>query len=84
MQNILVTGANRGIGLALVEEYLAAGDARIYATCRNPQAAEALSALADANPQRLRILQLDVDDEASIARAVSTLAGRNRQPGHPH
>lgn len=75
MQNILITGANRGIGLALVEEYLSAGDARVYATCRNPDAAAALSALADANPNHLRILQLDVDDEASIKRVVNAIAG---------
>ncbi|MYD10922.1 MAG: SDR family oxidoreductase [Chloroflexi bacterium] len=74
MQNILITGANRGIGYALVEEYLSQSDARVYATCRNPDDAAALNALADANPDRLRILQLDVDDEASIARAVGAVA----------
>lgn len=76
MQNILITGANRGIGLALVEQYLSAGGShRVYATCRNPEGAEALNALAEANPERLRVLQLDVDDEASIERAVSDIAG---------
>ncbi len=74
MQNILITGANRGIGLALVEQYLAAGSSRVYATCREPDAAAALHALADANPENLRILQLDVDDEASIQRAVSLVS----------
>lgn len=74
MQNILITGANRGIGYALVEEFLTQSDARVYATCRKPEAATALSALADANPERLRILQLDVDDEASIERAATAIA----------
>ena len=54
MQNILITGANRGIGLALVEEYLAQGGSRVYATCRNPEDAEVLRALADANSENLR------------------------------
>lgn len=75
MQNILITGANRGIGFALVEQFLSQDGNRIYATCRNPDRAEALSALADANPNHLRILQLDVDDEASIKRAVNAIAG---------
>ncbi len=74
MQNILITGANRGIGLALVEQYLAAGGYRVFASCRNPDAASALNALAEANPQTLRILQLDVDDEASIKRAVDAIS----------
>lgn len=74
MQNILITGANRGIGLALVEQYLAAGGYRIFASCRNPDAAAALNAMAEANPETLRILQLDVDDEASIKRAMDAIS----------
>lgn len=74
MQNILITGANRGIGLALVEQYLAAGGYRVFASCRNPDAASALNAMAEANPETLRILQMDVDDETSIKRAVDTVS----------
>ena len=74
MQNILITGANRGIGLALVEEYLSAGSSRVYATCRNPEGAQALNSLAQASPEDLQILQLDVNDAASIERAVSAIA----------
>lgn len=36
MANIVITGANRGIGFALVKAYLIGGN-RIYAFCRNPQ-----------------------------------------------
>ncbi|MEW9796779.1 SDR family oxidoreductase [Alteromonas sp. CYL-A6] len=32
--NVVITGGNRGIGLALVNYYLARGD-KVYATCRN-------------------------------------------------
>ena len=32
--NVVITGGNRGIGLALVKQYKAKG-ATVYATCRN-------------------------------------------------
>ena len=44
-ETVLVTGANRGIGLALVERFLATGR-RIYAACRSPESA------AGARPSR--------------------------------
>ena len=34
MKNVVITGANRGIGLALVQHYCAKGD-RVWALCRN-------------------------------------------------
>jgi NAD(P)-dependent dehydrogenase (short-subunit alcohol dehydrogenase family) len=40
MTYILITGANRGLGLALVELCLARGD-HIFAGCRNPDQADA-------------------------------------------
>ena len=73
MQNILITGANRGIGLALTKEYLAKGDSRVFASCRNPAGAAELGALAETNFERLRVLQMDVTDEASINRAADAL-----------
>lgn len=63
----LVTGANRGIGRALVDQLLAAGAARIYAAVRDPAAVAALSRL-DA---RVRPIVLDVTDGAQIDSAVS-------------
>jgi NAD(P)-dependent dehydrogenase (short-subunit alcohol dehydrogenase family) len=70
MENILITGSNRGIGLALVEAYLARSNTHLIATCRNPEEATELQALAQKNPDRLTILALDVNDEATI-EAVS-------------
>ena len=46
-QVALVTGANRGIGKAVVEALLARGAAKVYAGARKP---ETLAALAAAHP----------------------------------
>ncbi|MCC5840800.1 MAG: SDR family oxidoreductase [Opitutales bacterium] len=73
-----ITGANRGIGLALTEALLAA-DHSVVATCRNPQKAGQLHALGKAHPHRLRILPLDVTDDASVDSLAATLI-RDRLP----
>ena len=44
MKTVLVTGANRGMGLEFVKQYLDRG-ARVIATCRRPAEAEALTKL---------------------------------------
>lgn len=71
---VLLTGASRGIGLDIVRALLGRGH-RTLATCRHPDAAAALSALA-ADDDRLEILALDVGDAASVAGLAATLEGR--------
>jgi NAD(P)-dependent dehydrogenase (short-subunit alcohol dehydrogenase family) len=65
----LVTGANRGIGRALVEALLARGAAKVYAAARGP---EALVGLAHADVRVIPI-RLDVTVPADI-QAASELA----------
>ena len=42
MASVLITGANRGIGLELARQYAADGW-RVHACCRNPAGAEFIS-----------------------------------------
>lgn len=62
MHRFVVTGANRGIGLEMVRQLLARGDA-VEATARVPEAATALMELAS---DRLRIHRCDVQSDESV------------------
>lgn len=61
---VLITGANRGIGLEFVRE-MADRDWNVVATVRDPAAAKELRALAAAHPGVI-IEKLDVTDQAAI------------------
>ncbi|MDE2271103.1 MAG: SDR family oxidoreductase [Xanthomonadaceae bacterium] len=77
MQRCLVTGANRGLGLAFVGQLLERG-ARVLACCRDPARANVLGALAAAHGDRLAIHGLDVADPDAIA-ALPNAAARHLQ-----
>lgn len=65
----LVTGANRGIGKAIVEALLQAGASRVWAGARR---VDELAALKAAYGERLEVLRLDVTREGDIAAAAQT------------
>jgi NAD(P)-dependent dehydrogenase (short-subunit alcohol dehydrogenase family) len=67
----LVTGANRGIGKAIVEALVARGAAKVYAAARKP---ETLATLVAESKGRVVALGLDVTDDAQV-RAAATAAG---------
>jgi len=69
MANVVITGANRGIGLALVRRYVEAGDS-VLALCRSVQAAEKLSALAADSGGRVTLGTIDISDASSVAAAA--------------
>jgi len=61
----LVTGGQRGLGKAFVQELLDRGAARVYATARSPKPSD---------DQRIVPVTLDVTDPASVAE-LAALAG---------
>jgi NAD(P)-dependent dehydrogenase (short-subunit alcohol dehydrogenase family) len=61
-KTVLVTGANRGLGRALVDEALARGAKRVFATARRPIVVP---------DERVTPLVLDVTDAAQIRTAVA-------------
>ena len=71
MSNVLITGSNRGIGLALTRLYAQRGDT-VFACCRTPTKADELQALA--SNHSVDVVALDVGDEGSVAALASHLA----------
>ena len=65
MNTVLITGANRGIGLEFARQYAADGW-QVVACCRQPQQAEALNRLADQYKDQFSIHRLDVRELAEI------------------
>ncbi|MEL6307263.1 MAG: SDR family oxidoreductase [Chloroflexota bacterium] len=72
MQQILITGSNRGIGLALAKACVAQGD-KVFATCRQPASADALQTLAQEHPDQVTIVPLSVTDESSLNACVDAV-----------
>jgi len=72
---LFLTGANRGIGLALVKEALARGY-RVFAGARHPDQASQLQALARSHPDQLTLIPIDVADDDSIQAAADQVAAQ--------
>lgn len=71
VSTVLITGSNRGLGLEFARQYAAAGW-RVIATCRRPEAAADLMALAEANAA-VSVAALDVSDHAQVDRLAGEL-----------
>jgi NAD(P)-dependent dehydrogenase (short-subunit alcohol dehydrogenase family) len=71
---VLVTGANRGIGLEFARQYADKGW-KVIATVRDPAAAPELQALA-AGRKNLVVEKLDVADHAAIDALAAKYAGQ--------
>lgn len=73
MKTLLVTGANRGIGLEFVRQYAMDGW-RVHACCRNPGNADALNRLALQYPAQVAAHALDVINHRQIEQLAQTLS----------
>ena len=65
MKRILITGANRGLGLEFTRRYLDRGE-HVFAGCRRPETARHLREMQATYPRRLTIVPLDVSDPHAI------------------
>lgn len=70
---VLVTGANRGLGLALVEKAMEKGAAKVYATYRS----ESNRSTFDEFGERVVPVHLDLGDQATIARLSQSVPSLN-------
>ena len=70
---ILITGANRGLGLEFVRQYAGRGE-RVFAACREPDSAGDLRKLEQAHRDRVTIVGLAVADADSIEHARKAVA----------
>jgi NAD(P)-dependent dehydrogenase (short-subunit alcohol dehydrogenase family) len=75
--NLLITGANRGLGLALTREAVERGHT-VFAGVRNPeQSMDRLRELSSDFPNRVIPLPLDVADETTCQAATKRLKADN-------
>ena len=77
MKQLFLTGANRGIGLALVQEALRRNYG-VFAGVRHPEHARALQSLARTFSDQLMIVPIDVTDHASIQAAADKVAVKTK------
>lgn len=74
-ETFLITGANRGIGLAVTKALVAQGE-KVLAACRAPEKAEELKSLQAAHPGQLDFVALDASDDASVKAAAKVVAAK--------
>jgi NAD(P)-dependent dehydrogenase (short-subunit alcohol dehydrogenase family) len=75
MSVIVVTGSSSGIGLATAAHFARLGH-DVYAGVRNPAAATELAKVIAADKLSIRPVALDVDDDASVSRAVQDVLAK--------
>lgn len=72
MTTAFITGANRGIGLALARAFME-HDLMVFAGAREPAAATELAALSEGRGNRLQVVPLDVTHPKSVRRCVQSV-----------
>ncbi|MDG2154475.1 MAG: SDR family oxidoreductase [Gammaproteobacteria bacterium] len=74
MPTVLITGANRGIGIEFAKQYAQRGWL-VIASCRNPDSAKDLQAL-QRNYANLQLVQIDLINSAGIDQFAQSLNGK--------
>ncbi|CAD0113984.1 unnamed protein product [Aureobasidium uvarum] len=74
--NVLISGANKGIGYSFVERYLSRPNTTVIATVRNPDSAEAKSLhdLHLAEGSKLIIVKIESTSDTDAQQAIASLA----------
>jgi len=72
--HILITGANRGIGLEMTGQAATAGH-HVTAACRTPHEADELNVLAANSGGRITVIGIEVRDEGSVRAAAAGVGG---------
>ncbi len=75
-RNVVITGANRGLGLEFVCQYLEAGW-KVFACSRSPETAQELLKLKQEAGEQLETIPLDVTNPAHITNLKYTLMGHD-------
>ncbi|KAL3141582.1 hypothetical protein ABBQ32_004825 [Trebouxia sp. C0010 RCD-2024] len=70
----VITGANRGLGIEHVKQFLEKTKVKIVATARQPSKADELNELVKQYSDRLSIIELDTSSEKSIEAASQQVA----------
>jgi len=73
----LVTGANRGLGRAFVQQLLAAGASKVYAAAREPASIDLSGDLSGPLASKVVPVRLDVTNEDEVIAAAKTCADVN-------
>ena len=72
MSSVLITGANRGLGLEFTRQYLNDGW-EVHAFCRQPDKAAELGEIVTHKNGKLHLRQMDIDNENEIEAAANEL-----------
>ena len=74
MSSVLITGANRGLGLEFTRQYLKDGW-EVHAFCRQPDEAVELSAMVADSPGNIQLREMDIGNKEQIEAAAKELKG---------
>lgn len=76
MKSVIITGANRGIGLDTALLFGRAGY-KVYATMRNPEAAVVLGEKAVKDSLDIKMMQMDVNSDDSVKSCINSIIQEN-------